>query len=277
MDLRSLHYFTLVYENGSVSAAARAGYVAQPSVSASIKHLETELSCELFKRHARGVVPTDSGKELYLQAKQLLSQAAAIKQKFSQQQQKEPFRLGLVKGLSVERMTTLLKRFMSAQENMELTLVPPEEGADAKIINRELKLHGETFFPMWEESYVIAIPASHELALKKELLLQHLEGVPFVQRTTCDAWPMFEKQLNKQQIQIEVRAKIQTVEYAIGLVKAGLGCALLPKYSELLSQSEVEFRSLEEFKFTRQIGLCYLEHSESIDALEKLSSIDWPG
>jgi DNA-binding transcriptional LysR family regulator len=273
LDLRSLHYFTLVYENGSVSAAARAGYVAQPSVSASIKHLESELGCELYKRHARGVVPTDAGKELYLQAKQLLSQAAAIKQQFSHQKQKKPFRLGLVKGLSVERMTILLKRFMSAQENMELTLVPPEESVDARIVNEELKLVNETFFPMWSESYVLAMSASHELALKKELSLHHLEGIPFIQRTTCDAWPVFEQQLSKNQINIEVRAKIQTVEYAIGLVKAGLGCALLPKYPELLSQADLEFRSIEEFDFTRQIGLCYAKRSESTDALEKLSSI----
>lgn len=267
MDLRSLHYFTLVYENGSVSAAARAGYVAQPSVSASIKHLEEELSCELFKRHARGVMPTDSGKELYLQAKQLLSQAAAIKQKFSHQEQKEPFRLGLVKGLSVERMTKLLKRFVSATDNMELTLVPADETADARIVNKEMKQAHETFLPMWREKYGLAIPSSHELALKKFLILDDLNQVAFIQRTTCDVWPILESQLKKNNIPIEVRAKIQTVEYAIGLVKAGLGCALLPQYSELLAQPDIEFRALEEFEFMREIGLCYSSDSDYIGVL----------
>ncbi|TDF36671.1 LysR family transcriptional regulator [Alteromonadaceae bacterium M269] len=276
MDLRSLHYFTLVYEHGSVSAAARASYVAQPSISSSIKQLESELHCDLFKRHARGVIATESGDALYKQAKQLLSQAAAIKQKFSHQQQKIPFRLGLVKGLGVERITTILKRFMSSQENMELTLVPPEESADAKIINKELQQKNETFLPMWEEEYVLAIPASHKLALEKELVLEDLAELPFVQRITCDAWPIFEQQLNKSNIDIEVRAKTQTVEYAIGLVKAGLGCALLPKYPELLSQPDVEFRLLDEFTFKRQIGLCYSEYSDNIEALKKLAGIHWP-
>ena len=217
-----------------------------------------------------GVVPTDSGRELYQQAKQLLSQAAAIKNKFSQSRQKEPFRLGLVKGLSVERITTLLKRFMSVKEHMELTLVPPEEKSDARIINKELQSKGESFSPMWREEYVLAIPASHELALKKVIPLDTLLNMPFVQRTTCDVWPIFKQQLKKSNIDIEVRAKIQTVEYAIGLVKAGLGCALLPKHPELIGQSDVEFRAIDEFEFTREVGLGYVEYSESIEVLNKV-------
>jgi DNA-binding transcriptional LysR family regulator len=97
-----------------------------------------------------------------------------------------------------------------------------------------------------------------------------LGGLPFVHRTTCDAWPVFEQQLSENQISIEVRAKIQTVEYAIGLVKAGLGCALLPQYTELTRQPDVAFRTIESFEFNREIGLCYSTYSDSIGILKKI-------
>ena len=83
MDLRALDYFIAIYENGSLSAASKAKYIAQPSISASLKQLEHSLSCTLFIRHARGVKATAAGEQLYPLAKQLLGQAEAIGELFS--------------------------------------------------------------------------------------------------------------------------------------------------------------------------------------------------
>ena len=69
MDLRALKYFEAVYEQGSVSAAARHGYVSQPSITTAILQLEQTLSVQLFNRHARGVMPTSAAQKLYPYAK----------------------------------------------------------------------------------------------------------------------------------------------------------------------------------------------------------------
>ncbi len=79
MDLKSLTYFTSVYEKHSFSGAAKACYIAQPSISAAVAQLEQQLNVPLFTRHARGVTATEHGKKLYPLAKQLLGQAVAIK------------------------------------------------------------------------------------------------------------------------------------------------------------------------------------------------------
>ena len=84
MDLKALAYFIAVYEKKSISAAAKACFIAQPSISSAIKQLEQSLKNQLFTRHARGVLPTDAGNQLYPLAKQLLGQADAIKSVFDE-------------------------------------------------------------------------------------------------------------------------------------------------------------------------------------------------
>ena len=58
MELRALKYFQSVYEQGSISAAARCCFVSQPSITSAIQLLESDLNITLFVRHARGVLPT---------------------------------------------------------------------------------------------------------------------------------------------------------------------------------------------------------------------------
>ena len=79
MEFRQLHHFVTVVETGSISAAARHLYLAQPAISASIKKLETELKMPLLHRRERGVSLTDAGRQFLLHARQILQQAKDAK------------------------------------------------------------------------------------------------------------------------------------------------------------------------------------------------------
>lgn len=62
MSLRQFEYALAVAEEGSVTAAAEALRVAQPSVSQQIRGLERDLGVELFSRTPTGLVPTVAGR-----------------------------------------------------------------------------------------------------------------------------------------------------------------------------------------------------------------------
>jgi len=64
IDPRALLTFRMVCREGSISGAARALNVAQPSVSAAIAQLEARLGVQLFERHQTGVRPTAAGRLL---------------------------------------------------------------------------------------------------------------------------------------------------------------------------------------------------------------------
>lgn len=65
MELRQISYFVALYEEGSVTRAARRLNVVQPAVSMQISKLEAELGHPLFQRTPKGMVPTSAGDEAY--------------------------------------------------------------------------------------------------------------------------------------------------------------------------------------------------------------------
>lgn len=65
MELRQIQYFICLFEEGTVTGAARRMNVVQPALSAQIVKLEEELGQKLFVRSARGMEPTDAGRRMY--------------------------------------------------------------------------------------------------------------------------------------------------------------------------------------------------------------------
>lgn len=71
MDLQSLEAFCVVYEEGSVTKAAKKLFMSQQGLSKAIIRLENELGRSLFKRSNRGVTPTEYARSLYPKASKL--------------------------------------------------------------------------------------------------------------------------------------------------------------------------------------------------------------
>lgn len=68
-NLNLYRSFIAVYENGSISTAAKVLGLKQPTVTHNIKELEKTLGVILFIPHARGVTPTIAATKLYKYAK----------------------------------------------------------------------------------------------------------------------------------------------------------------------------------------------------------------
>lgn len=78
-SLRQLEYFVAVAEHGSVTAAASARSVSQPSVSVAISDLEAILGRTLFMRQAgQKLTITSAGRRLLLHARTTLAAASRI-------------------------------------------------------------------------------------------------------------------------------------------------------------------------------------------------------
>ena len=80
--LNQLRYFIEVAAEGSISAAADLLYVAQPTMSASMKELETRVGRALLVRSPRGVTLTADGTEFLGYARQVVEQVALLEQRY---------------------------------------------------------------------------------------------------------------------------------------------------------------------------------------------------
>jgi LysR family nitrogen assimilation transcriptional regulator len=72
MDLRQLRFLVRTVESASISQAARALNIAQPSLSQRIKDLEAELGVALLERAPNGVRPTEVGARIAHRARAIL-------------------------------------------------------------------------------------------------------------------------------------------------------------------------------------------------------------
>jgi DNA-binding transcriptional LysR family regulator len=61
----------MIVNNGSFTKAAKNNFVSQPTLSKSVKKLETKLKIELFDRSTRSLILTDAGKLVYSQANKI--------------------------------------------------------------------------------------------------------------------------------------------------------------------------------------------------------------
>lgn len=65
MHLRQIEYFVALYDERSITKAARRLNVVQPALSMQISRLEKTFKAKLFERTSRGVIPTDTGRTFY--------------------------------------------------------------------------------------------------------------------------------------------------------------------------------------------------------------------
>jgi LysR family transcriptional regulator, nitrogen assimilation regulatory protein len=73
MHLRQIEYFVALYDERSITKAARRLNVVQPALSMQISRLEKTFKTKLFERTSRGVVPTDTARTFYGYCQKILS------------------------------------------------------------------------------------------------------------------------------------------------------------------------------------------------------------
>ena len=63
MTLQQLKYALTIADCGSMNEAAKQLFISQPSLSETMKELETEIGLDIFLRSNRGIVITPEGEE----------------------------------------------------------------------------------------------------------------------------------------------------------------------------------------------------------------------
>ena len=82
MTLQQLKYALTIADCGSMNEAAKTLFLSQPSLSETIRELETEIGFDLFVRSNRGILVTPEGEEFLGYARQVLEQAALLEDRY---------------------------------------------------------------------------------------------------------------------------------------------------------------------------------------------------
>lgn len=181
MTLQELRYIVAVAKFKHFSKAAEACFISQPSLSVAIQKLEDELDIKIFERYKNRVLLTSLGEKIVSQAKQVLQAAEKIKLLASEV--KDPLhatiKLGsiftvapyllpyLVSKLSKIAPQLRLQLSEDFTENLHQQLI--EGDIDAAIVAEPFNDPSVEKLPLFDESFVVLLPAHHSLAEKNQI------------------------------------------------------------------------------------------------------------
>ncbi|MEJ7723914.1 MAG: LysR family transcriptional regulator [Ilumatobacteraceae bacterium] len=195
LELGALELFLSVVEEGSISRAATACGVAQPSASARLHHLEHVLGLRLLERTPRGTVPTQEGLVVAEWARALLAAARDFSAGIDGLRQPSEGRLRLVASYTIAEY--LLPRWLAAfhakQPHMAVELVVANSTEVPRFVRDSQADLGftESGAPpigfRWQEvgrdELVLVVPASHRWSrVEKPVTPEDLAGEPLVVR-----------------------------------------------------------------------------------------------
>ncbi|WP_290699424.1 LysR family transcriptional regulator [Amphritea sp.] len=237
--LKQLRYFAKAGEFGSVTKAAEALHVSQPSISSAVLHLEEVSGLQLFIRHhAQGLTLTPAGRQFIIKTKQLLNDAEGLGRYADMLGEDIAGTLRIVgfPTFTPMMLPSLMKKFIetypkasiqcdeSHQQDIIQSLVA---GRHELALTYDLQIPAEIDFePIMEFPVYAVLAHDHPLAQRKELDLKELAEYPMI---LLD-WPVtreyFISLFMSQDVEPNFAYRAQSQGMVRGLVSNGLGYSL---------------------------------------------------
>ncbi|MGC4948699.1 LysR family transcriptional regulator [Streptomyces sp. DT224] len=192
MELRQLHYLTVIAEEENLGRAARRLYVSQPALSYALKSLETELGVKLFDRHAGGVSATSAGRDVIAEALLTLRQAERVTAAAERHTRGETgvLRVGFEASGAGELTTRARAEFARLHPGVRVAPKRYDWGQEADALRDGLAdvafvwlpndLTGLTYEPVHTEPRVVGLPTGHPLASRDGVSVLEVKDEPLL-------------------------------------------------------------------------------------------------
>jgi DNA-binding transcriptional LysR family regulator len=249
MEIGQLRAFVVAAREKSFTRAAEALFVTQPSVTARIQSLETEMKTALFLRKGRTIELTDTGKVFLPYAERALLVLDEGQQAVRNVREGTAGRIavGAIQTICLFLIAPLLDQFHRANPNVEIFL---RQGISTEIIELLLDdvvqlgvvigpvIHPQikTIASFQDEIIVVAGP-QHRLAARHgagQLLPvtpEELAAEEFIMSRWGTAFDTFMSKLSDVAHQPRILMEIEVTETTKAMVKLNWGLAVLPRFA----------------------------------------------
>jgi len=188
MTLSELRYIVALARHRHFGRAAEAAFVSQPTLSVAVKKLEEELGVTLFERGTAEVAPTPVGERVVARAQRVLEGVEEIGElaRAARDPLAEPLRLGAIYTVGPYLLPHLVPRLHEQAPSMPLVV---EEGytavlterlkrgeLDVIVISLPYEVAGVATRALYEEPFVVALPASHPWSQRETVSRADLGG-----------------------------------------------------------------------------------------------------
>ena len=243
ITFRQMRFFLALADTGSVSAAARATHVTQPTASMQLREVSDAVGVPLYELISRRIHLTEAGLELATTARAIANEWATFEQKIDATQ-------GLTRGkLRVAVVSTaqyfvprLLGTFCARYPEIDIALeVLNRDGVVARLRGnlddlyimsmppKDIDVDDQIFMP---NPLVVIAATAHRMAKRRTLDLAQLSGQRFILRERGSGTRMaVDAHFKQLKFKPNVRLEMGSNEAIKEAVAGGLGMAIISSHA----------------------------------------------
>ena len=247
MTLRHMKILVEVYRRNSVTKAAQALHLSQPSVSLALRELEDYYGVALFERVGHRISPTECGREFYGYAVHVVSLMDELEKRMRNWDAIGTVRIGATVTIGTYLLPALVRRYQAefpalhvdvqvcrASQVEQLVL---DNRIDLGLIETQPEHEELAAVPFSRDELQAIVPPDSPLAGRGEVTIQELAQFPFLMREPGSAGrKALDGYLALHRLSVQPAWESVSTQALIKAVVEGLGVAVLPK---LLIQQDV--------------------------------------
>ncbi|MCJ9429697.1 LysR family transcriptional regulator [Kordiimonas marina] len=243
MDWDRLRIFHTVAECGSFTSAGARLNCSQSAVSRQIRALEESLNVSLFTRHARGLVLTQEGQELYNTAREVVLRIEETERSLMESKERPSglFRVTTMVTFGAVWLTPHLEQFMAEYPDIDIQLILDDQDLDlsagaadvairlhepeqAELIQRPLATFHAHIYASPEYLDKHGTPVTTDDLDFHDLITFGISNVPTIRELN---WLLTVGNPRKKR---KPRLQVNNLYAVLHAVERGMGLAVLPDY-----------------------------------------------
>ncbi|MQY37221.1 HTH-type transcriptional regulator GltC [Streptomyces sp. RB17] len=247
LSTHRLHVLAEIDRSGSIAGAARQLRLSPSAVSHQLAQLEKDVGVSLVERGAQSLRLTSAGRRLSLRGQEVLALLDAAEKDLLAQARADSghLRIGFFASAGYRLLPEALSRFSGRYPAVELDLVegqPHElapsvqQGAIDALIAFDYPLDpwtppdGVRLRELLHEPLYLVVPAGHPAGRRAQVRLQELAGEQWITSfgTGSPVLSVLERACALEGFAPNIRCRSDHYEVILGLVRAGMGIALVP-------------------------------------------------
>jgi LysR family carnitine catabolism transcriptional activator len=268
-DLRHIRAFLAVARIGNFTRAASELHVSQSALTVQIKQLEETMGAALFDRGKRRVVLTSAGREVLIPLEKILIDTEAV---ISRTRELTTLRRGMVTmavlpSLAAQIVPRAVRSFTRQFPGIEVRIRDIVAEKIIEAVKKEevdfgvgSRMHADGELrarPLLVDRLSAFVPKGHALTRQASVTLSELLTWPLiVTGKESSVREVFEDALKREKLAYSIAWETNYMSTAVGLVKAGLGIAILPEaLAELDTSGEISCIAIHRPVLSRKIEI----------------------
>ncbi|WP_127108347.1 LysR family transcriptional regulator [Pararhodobacter zhoushanensis] len=244
ITLRQFEVLVTVADTGSFTVAAEQLGVSQPSVSETIRRIETELGFPVFHRTTRRLTASHDGTHVIASARELIRTMQFTYDTILARMGGETSRISLaalpslISSILAPALSTFGKSHAKVavevhDSNQERALALVSDGiADMAFVSQGSLRHDLTFETLAADRFFLLCPADHPLAGRSQVCWADLAKERFIALTpTSSVRKVTDAAFLQANALCVPHYELEQVPSVAAMVQARLGVAALPEYS----------------------------------------------